>query len=468
MATDAWYYFRNDGTGSGDSGRYTTEKDNNAWDTEFTDTSQFYAEIDDCLAATTPPTADSRIYGSHLSVGANQVTLSQASPPAGPVTAYSVDDNAIQEFLAGAICGGTGGSSNFQTATVGLTVALFGITGRSEDDVRTDGNGQQMAFYDAPFILSNANGDINAMQRGTLIGFYNIEMDATSGITAQLCQVTNGGTVEFIGGSVTKSSGTFNDFCKVNDVGGGTIRAIGTNLEAFDSVGTFLLGGSTTSKAEPGFVDVRIDKCKLSANISRVENQFNAPNQVFFMTNSSAVAAEAEYQFYQRLWSGDVVDQDSSGIIRAESEVWTNGEQVSFKCTTTSICGPGAPLVFTMPVGFMALSGSSKTVRMYVIIDDADTLNDTEVYFKVTFPLDATKNEFITVTTLGTRFAGSLLTEDTDSTWENNGVEITSGFNKYLIDAVTSGGADSYPLIEIIIEKASVTLNIDVILDLVA
>ncbi len=474
----AFYYVKSGGTAAAsDAGRYVSEKANNSWATEFTAVSEYYDSIE--IAMEVGDVGGTRITPSdviHISsastfnkAGTVNITLG-GTVPDSPILVYSVDDLAVQEYLAGAT---EEASSNgdYVLSTNLLSMVYHGAFVKSGDDfgIATDGSWE---LVDGGIEL-NASGDIIKINKSGKLTLNNVAIVYTNGTTSAAMLLDACCQVEMIGGSTVATSGTLNDFVALGAVAGGFIaKFIGVDLSNHGT-GTYLLGQGGGVKTDD-MMQMIVDKCPISANLAGfVEEEFTHPSHYFLATNSSAVSAAAEYQFFQRTWAGDVEDQDSAGIVRTESTAFVNGEQVSIKVTTNSSCGPGRPLIFDLPARFAALSNASTdTLRLFFAQPNTQpNLTDANCYAKLIYPDGTVKNQFNTATNQATLLtAGIEHTDDSaSSTWEDNGVALVN-HDEYRMDVDTSvdAGDDAVPIIRIFVEEPSVTISFDTTVDVVA
>jgi len=472
----AFYYCRDDGTATANGGRYDVEKANNSWDTEFTLASEFYDSIESAMNATTEPGASDFIYVSSASAFSkgSAISLTLAFPPDSPILCYSVDDSAINDFLAGATELTGGSNLDFNFTTTKLSVAMYGITIGASDDVQLAANEQYLLLVDGALRLQAANSRLSLGTSNSSVEMIRSDFISDVGTSAEIMRVQEGARLSVIGGSFIATSGSVNDYIgsPANNGGGGVLRISGQDLSAMPS-GSFLLGNMGGSRANDGVIDFHFDDCQLNSAAGIVEEVFTSPRHQLLLTNCSGVSSEAEYQFFQRTWAGDVEDEDSSGIVRTESTAFEDGEKVSMLVTTVADCGPGRPLKIELPARFAELSvASTDTIRVYFAQPNTQIdLTDANFYAKLIYPDGTVKNQYNIVTNQATLLtAGTQHTDDSgSSTWEDDGVALTA-HDEYRMDISTSSdvGHDSVPRIIIYIESSDATIHIDTTVDVVA
>ncbi|MBL4891476.1 MAG: hypothetical protein JKX91_06575 [Rhizobiaceae bacterium] len=478
----AFYYVKSGGTATGDGGRYASEKANNSWATEFSATSEYYQSVDDACAATTSPVADDKVMVSSASTLSSGTSLySTASTiQATPIGAYSVDDTAIQTYLAGA-SEDTGGSSNdYGVSGSGFGLHLHGIDIRATDDIVALSNNSNFMMTGGSITLQDGGssaGRIVSGADGTSISLYGTDIIMESGSTIELVDMANGSVFTMVGGSTSATTNSLGDFLG-GGAGSGGMRAhvVGVDLSGHGS-GFYLLaaqGGSFTSD-DP--FHVIMQGCELNASVGFVEESFTGPNQYFLSTNCSSSSTAAEYQFFQRTWAGDVEDQNDSGIHRDESEAFEGGTKVSMKITTSSGCGLTRPLVVDLPAVFSELSSASTdTIRIYLAqANTQSNLTDTNCWAEIYYPDATNKNSWNSASNraAGILAAGTEHTDDSASSTWLDGVSALTGHDEYRMDVAIDGtdgatGSDSVPIIRIYITSPSATIYIDTTVDVVA
>lgn len=475
----SFFYCRDDGTATGDGGRYTSEKANNAWDTEFTATSEYYDSLESALEADNPPVNGDVIYISSASnfIKGSSVTLTISPVPTNPVQVYSVDDSAINEYLAGALDGATDANGDYSITSVGLDLSLHGVSVSTGDDFSMGFNNSSFISEDATLTLAGSTDKIFLFQDGVSFQLTNTDIILPDGSTTPVVEMRAAALFSMCGGSISVTSGTLNDFIGASGIAGGMTCVVeATDLSDFGS-GSFLLGTTGGDQTNDDLIDMRIRGCILNANVGYVEEEFAGPNKKFLMTNSSASSDAAEYQFYQRTWAGDVEDQDDSGIHRDESIPYPSGAKVSWEITTNADCSKGRPLIVDLPFRFSELSNASTdTIRVYFAQPNTQpALTNTNCWAEVYYPDGTTKNLWIN----GSNRASDILsagTEHTDdsgsSTWLD-GVSALTGHDEYRMDIALDGtdgaaGSDGIPRVRIFITEPSATIFFDTTRDTVA
>lgn len=470
----AWYYCKSGGTATGDGGRYVSQKANNSWATEFAATSEYYDSIESAMNATTEPDAVDFIMLSNVStfVKEEAINLTLTSAPESPISVYSVDDDAVQTYSAGASESTGGTNRDYIIASSGLTVAYNGIEIKVTDDLTASSSGSGIMFVNGLIRLLGTGDTITTPADGTSISLYNTNIISDVGTLSHLFVITNGGTLEMIGGSTSTTSGSLSSLVTGGTSGGMTVTFTGVDLSNHGS-GTFLLGSSGGAKISDDIINIRIKDCKVNASVVFVQENFSSPTHKFLMTNSSSSSAAAEYQFFQKTWAGDVEDQDDTGIHRDESTAFSGGTKVSMKVTTNSDCSKVRPVIFDFPAKFSALSNASTdTIRTYFAVSNATTLTDGNVWAELIYPDGTNKQTFNYLSNRVTDLlsTGTPHTDDSgSSTWKNGGSDLTA-HNEYRMDLDTSGdvGADSVPIIRIYVAEPDVTIYFDTTVDTVA
>lgn len=471
----SFFYCRDDGTATGDGGRYTSEKANNSWDTEFTATTEYYDSIESALTATTPPVNGDVIYVSSASTfdKGSSITLSIATPPSSPVQVFSVDDSAINEYLSGGEDSASASNQDYSIDTVALRLQYNGMVVTVGDDLFTGLRNAGFSFTDSVITLTNFNNKIQIFGDGTVLELMETDIVMSVNTNLQLVQLSKGAMFKMCGGSVSVTSGTLGDFIGNSGSDGGMTALIdGVDLSAFGS-GVFLLGDSGSDSSFDSLINMRVQGCKIDASVGFVEEDFASSSHYFLMTNSSSDSDAAEYQFYQRTWAGDVEDQDDSGIHRSESTPFSSGTRVSMMVTTNADCSKGRPLIVDLPTRFAELSSaSSDVIRVYFAQPNSQpNLTNANCYAEVYYPDGTTKNLWVNASNRVTDIlsAGTEHTDDSGSSVWLDGISDLTSHDEYYMDIDTSGtpGSDGVPTIKLFITEPSATIYFDTTIDLV-
>jgi len=471
----AWYYVKSGGTATGDGGRYTTEKNNNSWASEFSATTEYYANVDAAMAATTPPTPSDVIYVSDASTDANaaSITTTGGSNEAS-IGVYSVDDDAVQTYSAGATEGSTTAAGDYHLETAGLTMTFHGMTLRAGDELGCDVATASMELVDCTLEGHSAASEIRTTGDGSTIRMFNCIVDQQSGARTNTLRTNNGGFIGWYGGSGVVTGGSFVDVAgESGGNGGANFEVLGVDLSAYSTASSYLLGASGGNRISDDNITMRVDRCELNANMSFLEEPFTHPGQWMLVTQSSATASAAEYQFYYTDYAGEAEDQDDAGIHRNESTAFPGGEKVSIKVDTNANTNRASPFVFDLPSQFMALStASTDTVRVYFAVVNTETLTDTNVWAELIYEDGTNGNQFNRVSNRGSDIVGAGTTHTDDSggsDWRDGGIALT-GHNEYYMDLDTSGdvAADCVPVLRIYVAEPSITVYFDTTIEPVA
>ncbi len=465
----AFYYVKSGGTATGDGGRYTTQK-TGSWASAFTAITEYYGSIEAVVAATTPPAATDTGLVSHLHAHTQASDISYDFIPGFGF--FSVDDTAIDQYLAGAKESATGSSSDIQTSPGEAGFISTGISFEVGNQFRTGSSNNHLIVNEGSITLDSTADRLNMGQDGSTIELNGVDLIWSNGSTNECVKVNAGGLFRMIGGSLAATSGTLADFCggTVSN-GGATYQVIGVDLSAITGYLFADIGDALNADDTFEFI---AKACQVGGSLTGfVQDQFVAPNQYVLITNCSDTSAASEYQFFQRTWAGDVEDQDDTGIHRDESTAFPNGTKVSMKATTVASCSISRPLIIDLPSRFAELSGASTdTIRVYFAVANTETLTDTNVWAELIYPDGTNKHIYNSLSNRNTDViaVGTTHTDDSaGSTWLN-GVSALTSHNEYYMDLDTSGdvGADSVPIIRIHCGIASTTIYFDTTVDVVA
>jgi len=470
-----YFYARThaDGTGTaggGVGGVYSSQQTGD-WDTIFSTTAEYYASMEDCYTATTPPVAGDLILlsdihdvtdGGDISVGVT-----------GNIYAYvvSVDDTDMAVAKAGAT-ERTGAGGDLTVGAANKRQKHYGMTFEIGDDVYFAWENAALSFDTCSINLDSSGDRLYILGDRGYQEYINCIIAWALGTTSAAIVGRGGSRFVFVGSTFTATTGTLNDFIGDNITatnGGFSAYAVGCNLSDF----TGYLVGDVGDAIGDGQFFVRIDKCTLGGSLTGlVEVDFIHPSNSVLITNSAATSAAAEYQYFYKDWCGTVQDESSAGIHRNESTAFTDGEKISFECITNTNVSRFNPLVFDAPSRFAELAtASTDTIRIYFAVVNTTTLTDNDIWAEVIYPDGTNKHVFNLTSNANSDplAAGTTHTTDLGSTWKD-GVSDLTGYNEYYMDIDTSGdvGDDCVPVVRIHIGIPSETIYIDSEFDLVA
>jgi len=447
-----YFYVRHDGTaGASDNGIYTALNSGsfasarvNDWEGKslalFTD--YFYASRIMVMSATTPPIAGDIIIESHINIFNNGGgIINPVYPSIGvPITIVSVDDLNTDNYMSGSEDRTT---SAFRT---GGAIIYMGKTLSTSNALSLNSN-SSAKFIDCILNLNSTNDYIGSLNDAGSTKIINSVINCTS--PSNGFEIRGGSEIVMVGGSILATT-TVTSLLRASSVNaGGNLKFIGVNMLA---VGTWLLGNHGGTNNDD-MIEMRIDKCILNPSVGYIAESLIYPGTSILVTNSAAVAAEAEYQFYWENWLGIARDQNSLGIFRDESESFTSGEKVSIKCNTTANVSRFNPFVFDFPTKEIDLAlAASDTVRVYFTIINTTTLTDADIWFELIYPDGTTANiyNYLSSENADPLAAGTTHTADSGSTWKNGASDLT-GYNEYYMDVDTSvlAGSIGIPTVRI-------------------
>jgi len=414
----------------------------------------------------TPPIAGDFIYVDSVHSHSTSVAIRYGLATVPSVNVVSVNTAEADEYLAGAkeTCTSTSNDVHLSNVSSG-GVNYSGIDFSTSDNFTCIG----AAIINNSTLTLTGSADIFSL--GTDGG--NLELNDstvvfTAGTTVGMFTVSNGNQLVCNNVVFDDGSGTLNDFTRLGGTNGG--YTISLNECDLSQVTGFMCGEFGNDAATDDNIDFRMSNCQMNATKLFVEEVFSSPGMFFLATNCSDVSAEAEYQFFQRTWAGDVEDSGddgtSGGIYRSETTAFTNGNKVSFKITTSANASLGAPLHFDMPAVFADLSDAgSNEVTIYFAVATATTLTDTNFWAVISYPDGTNKQIWNTVDNRNSDIiaVGTTHTDDSgSSTWEDAGVDLT-GHNEYRMTIDTSGdaGSEGVPRIRIFTTLPSETIYVD-------
>ncbi len=440
------YIVKDDGTATGDAGRYATPQTGSF---AVLGIANYYATGTDAEAATTTPVAGDRVLFSDLHSFSTSST--QTLGIAG-VQYICVDDANMENSR-------TSGNRSLLTTTgtsadITLSNSSWSGMGFSTGDNIAASGTEGCVFRDCSFTMRGADDALQVNLDGANATLVNCDINldtATSRVT-----ISNGGSLIIIGGTVNAQPTGY--FLSVGfGGGGGTVLCRGMDMS---TVGGVLLNGVGSSASVDDMINIKFDMCKLAAGVAFTNETFKSYNHRALFTRCSDSSAAAEYQYHLHVFGGDV--DDDSAIFRNEDPAFEDsGQKVSYKIVTNSDASLGSPLWFDFPITTWAeLSTATNTIRLHITSNTV--LNNKMLYIEVSYP-DATNKQTPTFLssapltvggTLDLMAAGTTLTTDGSSTWTG------ALSNLYQIDLQLASGADTVPIVKVYCTEPSITIQI--------
>lgn len=452
----AYFYVKSGGTATGDAGRNASAQTGTF---AALGAANYYDNISDAFGATTVPAAGDFILvsDSHSHSYSASVTYSGITDVSNPVRVISVSDTAIDSYSSGATENIASGAAADDMILSG-SLYFKGLTLSTRDRFDTTAtNTAFITFENCTLTIVENTGTFRIDAAQTYVELINCTLNL-DGSTAFI-RLSGGNYFRMIGGTVQRASGTVADlFSSGFNTGGGTAHLIGVNLSDVDSLISTGIGGITNSDV----IDVRFERCRLSASVTYNEAAFENKAHKLIVTNCESDSDDAIFQYYKAVSGGTVTSQDETGIHRDETTTFDSGAKISLKVDTDSSCSEFYPLVFELS-RFMNLSvASTDTVRIYLA--STTSLTDNDIWAELVYPDGVDKQTFTFLSNKNSDIlaAGTALTTDSGSTWKNGASDLV-GYNEYYMDLDTSGdpGSDSVPQIRVYCGVASATIYFD-------
>ncbi len=448
----AFFYVKSGSTGTGDQGRYATQQTGTFAALGATGA---YGSISAAYAATTPPVSGDFIFVSDLHNFNNTVTSNWLYTSAVNTQLFiaSVSDTAIDQYSAGAVESWNDG----QDLDVDGTTIISGIDLSIGDDLVPQA-GTRLTLSDCDVTLSGAGDQININVAGAYVRMINCTLTtvATNGNTG--INLNNGG-FEMIGGSLVNGGAALTNFIRAGSNGNLSARLVGVDMTTV--TGTIVANFGATDGDDFGMF--RFEGCAKADATDWTNEAFGYPGQRLFATNCAGTSAAGVYQFYDQQEGATVESQDSTGIIRDESQPFEEaGEKISFQVITNTNISVANPFIFDMPSTDVDLSNAaSDVITVYVFSTVA--LTDNDIWVEMHYPDGTNENIYNRISTQNADIigAGTALTTDGSSTWLDNGIPALG--NAYQIDIDTSGnpGANCVPIFRVNCAIASTTIYVD-------
>ncbi len=458
------YIVKDDGTATGDDGRYVSEQTGSFATLGI---ANYYASITAAEAATTTPVAGDRVLFSDQHAFNQGAGINFGIPG---VQYICVDDANMD---AARTSNNKGSESVTDTSSDINMDDMFisGISFTAADNISFKGSSH---LIDSEVNVSGASDvAMISLEDGTHLTLTKttINVDNASSVAMQ---VSGGASIDMFGGEILTTTGGVTALSSGGfGNGGGALGLFGVNIAAI--TGTLIANVGSNATADDR-IDVRMDDCDLASGVDFTNETFKSYNHRALFTRCSDSSALAEHQYHLHAFGGDV--DDDSTIRRADDDAFEDsGTIVSYKIVTNSDASLTTPLWLDFPNPRWAelSSGATDTLRFHIASTVA--LTDKDIYVEVVYP-DGTNKQtpnFATSapTTVGGTIdlmaTGTTLTTDSGSDWRDGGSALT-GHNEYQIDVDTSGdvGADTVPIVRVYITKANVTIQLGSTMEQVA
>lgn len=412
----------------------------------------YYDNILECFNATTPATNGDVIKVSHLHSHAPPVNTTYTVVVDGaPLTIVSVSDTEMSQAQAGASEVQT--AINVDTTFTGHFV-LHGMTIYSTDDFSLTVN-SRVVVIDSDIGVGESSDNVNIISDGCSLQLINsiLRLDDDG---ANL-QIRGGSRIDMFGGSVSKTGGG-QLIAASSSNGGASAFFKGVDLSELT---TYVLAGTGAGTADDS-IYVEVYDCELGTLTDYVEEDLLRYSQRVKVSKSSDTSANAEHQFYEKGYAGEV--QDNSTIYREESGAFPSGAKVSAQVTTTADASEFTPFYFDLLKAPVDLSDTASDVITLYFASTA-ALTTQNFYVDVVYP-DGTNNQernYVTTRLTDILSAGTAHTDDSGASDWRNGAGALTGYNEYRLDIDTSGnpGADGVPVIRVYIGEPSIDVYVD-------
>lgn len=443
----AFYYFKNGGTATGDSGRYATKQTGGLFALA---TSGYYVDKQTAESAATPPVAGDFVLGSDLSVKPSAGTPSYTGVATTPYFALSVDDANVENArTTGNRCIEASSASSNITFTNQFISGMQFFVGNDNTFNRNN------VLMDCT-LKAAGPGDIalKVTQDSASLDLINSEIALDNATSTIL--ISNGGCFRMMGGEITSTTVPTNLFSGGFVNGGGHVELNGSNLSVVTDTLFANVGGSFDNDDT---IDIKLFNCTINASVDYTNEVFKSYNQRLIAVGCSSSSSARIYSYAARVFGGNVDHDDT--IFRNEDVSFEGGQKVSYKIVTNSDVSIGSPLWFDFPAPVWAkLSTATNTARLYLASDTA--LDDIKIRFESSYPDSVNKQEYKflstgPVTVGGTADfmkTGTALTTDVSSTWTN------PPSNLYFLDLQLINGSDSKRLIRVYCTEKNITIQV--------
>lgn len=451
----AWIYVRNDGTATGNGGRYLTQQTGD-WDTTFPTTDMYYASLVDAFNLPAPaPTANdfvmvSSIHDHDYGAIGNILIQGPTDNNGDPAYVISVDDTDIAEWLPG------GREENSADIEFDEQLYLFGLTFETDnEDIYFDILSNAMAEQ-CEFIVTESSSRFEA--RSLSCVELNNCIVRLNGANSSF--IVNRDSALFMNGGAVRTTVPANSLFSSSSNQGGVLRMDTVDLTDFEN---FLWDGFGDNRSDSP-LNYRMYNCPLNQSVEILEETFFRFGMDWLLSHCGKTNAESEYQFFHALAGGSIEAVPSSSIIRDETIAYPSGEKTSLRVITAD--NTHIQRVFRFNLSFQESDFSTfDTIRIYFAVVNTVTLTNSNCWAEVKFPDATNPRIYNEVSNRQSDFwnAGTEHQLDIGSTWLNNGVDL-AGFKEYYMDVDLSGdnpGSSGVPEITVAINIPDVTVYFD-------
>ena len=458
----AFFYVKNDGTASGDSGRYSAEQTGSF---SSIGTSGYYPNISSALSATTSPTGGDYIIVSDLhdfDSSSTAITIATPNNTLGvSIVCVSDDDVEVYRTSEGQRARELTSVGNSADVTINGSFNIYGMEFSSVDNIQLRVDGGSGSFNDTKFIIATPGILQMSGQLPKTLNDCEIALNHASASFN-----IDGPDVVVNRGKVSTTASSVNNLSVAGfRNGGSSVKFNSVDLSAVSGV---LIANVGSVIGTDDRIDVFFDLCKLSSTVVRTNEDFKSVHQRVLTTRCSDEPERVEYQ-YGLTAIGGLVDDDSV-IVRSEDPAFAaSGVKISYKAVTNSDASTPTPLWFEFPnPRYAELSNpSSDTLRLYLV--SQDTLTSKDVWVVASYPgaTDKTKANYVSSGNTPSWAAstdplsnGVALQPDNGSNWLDSGSPLI-GYNEYYIDVDTSlfSGSNAVPCVRVFISKPNATIQ---------
>ena len=377
----AYFYVKNGGTATGDTGRSATQR-TGLWNATLT---EFYDNLEDAGDATTPPTDGDIICLSHLANSSwattGTLTIGNAGTSGAAGLMITSVDNANQDqYLPGAIQTITA-TEDIAFALSGIMAGVFLTCGKR---IISNGNCRNWRFIDSTLKTGVSTNDLLLQSDGAYWELINTDVDFTAdnnGVSAGI-YVENASTFIMRGGAILFAAATsWQYLSKGSGANGGfNLLFIGVDLSGVE---TALVQGLTV----PFSNDTVTLKCIGCQMFAGVPIWLAAPQMIAWrveLFNSDDATASAYHRFYVGDGAGSAENNDATYVTTGPT--WYEGSvHSSIEVVTTTLTSHIHPFRFELPAQYVDLSQAASNAITVDLVTDL-TLTNTDIAAFLMYP----------------------------------------------------------------------------------
>lgn len=307
----------------------------------------------------------------HAESAASGKTLSGGTINA-PVQILSVNDSGNPEPPTAILAGGTVTTTGANDITVRGYLHFVGITLSSAQNILFTGAESKITMQSSTLNLSGATGNISIGSSDTDTNLILNSQTITFANAANEIVMAFAGSLVWIGGSLTGTAPS-----QLFDA---------MNRGAFVNMRDVDISGASGDLVDPtgttGFFDILLERCKLHASLTVLENAIPAPGS-YRVRLHSCDSGDTTYNIIEDSYEGTVIDETTIVKTSGASDGTTSQ---SLKMTSNANAVEFVQPLVSPPITAWTEKTASTTYSIEIIIDSATDLDDDEIWMEFEYP----------------------------------------------------------------------------------